>query len=134
MTGNCALAGGISKTSLYSLALVVSDPASEVLVERHRAKEEMAAAAKAAQDEARNSKTLKKAAPVEAPVKKDEQKPLSPQRCLVFSIMWERVWHEVGDINQSRHFPLELIPGIKGLLVQSYSAEFAHSSPVRPKN
>lgn len=41
-----------------------------------RAKEEMAAAAKAAQDEARNkSKTAKKAAPVSAPVKKDEQKP-----------------------------------------------------------
>ena len=39
-----------------------------------RAKEEMAAAAKAAQDEARNkSKTAKKAAPVTAPVKKDEQ-------------------------------------------------------------
>jgi PRTRC genetic system protein E len=41
-----------------------------------RAKEEMAAAAKAAQDEARNkSKTAKKAAPVTAPVKKDEQIP-----------------------------------------------------------
>ena len=39
-----------------------------------RAKEEMAAAAKAAQDEARNkSKTAKKTAPVAAPVKKDEQ-------------------------------------------------------------
>ena len=41
-----------------------------------RAKEEMATAAKAAQDEARNkSKTTKKAAPVTAPVKKDEQIP-----------------------------------------------------------
>jgi PRTRC genetic system protein E len=41
-----------------------------------RAKEEMATAAKAAQDEARNkSKTAKKAAPVTAPVKKDEQIP-----------------------------------------------------------
>ena len=46
-----------------------------------RAKEEMATAAKAAQDEARNkSKTAKKAVPVEAPVKKDEQKaPESPK-------------------------------------------------------
>jgi len=41
-----------------------------------RAKEEIAAAAKAAQDEARNkSKTAKKAAPVTAPVKRDEQIP-----------------------------------------------------------
>ena len=41
-----------------------------------RAKGEMAAAAKAAQDEARNkSKTAKKAVSVTAPVKKDEQKP-----------------------------------------------------------
>jgi PRTRC genetic system protein E len=40
-----------------------------------RAKEEMAAAAKAAQDEARNkSKTAKKAAPGDVSVKKDEQK------------------------------------------------------------
>ena len=40
-----------------------------------RAKEEMAAAAKAAQDEARNkSKTTKKTARVEVPLKKDEQK------------------------------------------------------------
>ena len=40
-----------------------------------RAKEEMAAAAKAAQDEARNkSKTAKKAAPAVEPPKKDEQK------------------------------------------------------------
>ena len=40
-----------------------------------RAKEEMAAAAKVAQDEARNkSKTAKKSAPVAEPVKKDEQK------------------------------------------------------------
>jgi PRTRC genetic system protein E len=40
-----------------------------------RAKEEMAAAAKMAQDEARNkSKTAKKAVPAEVPVKKDEQK------------------------------------------------------------
>jgi PRTRC genetic system protein E len=46
-----------------------------------RAKEEMAAAAKAAQDEARNkSKTAKKAAPIEAPVKKDEQKAAEPQK------------------------------------------------------
>jgi len=44
-----------------------------------RAKEEMAAAAKAAQDEARNkSKTAKKAAPVTAPVKKAEQIPAEP--------------------------------------------------------
>jgi len=41
-----------------------------------RAKEEMAAAAKAAQDEARNkSKTAKKTAQVVAPVKKDEETP-----------------------------------------------------------
>ena len=40
-----------------------------------RAKEEMAAAAKMAQDEARNkSKTAKKAAPAATPMKKDEQK------------------------------------------------------------
>jgi len=40
-----------------------------------RAKEEMAAAAKMAQDEARNkSKTAKKAVPAEVPVKKDEQR------------------------------------------------------------
>ena len=40
-----------------------------------RAKEEMAAAAKAVQDEAKNkSKTAKKAAPAAEPVKKDEQK------------------------------------------------------------
>ena len=46
-----------------------------------RAKEEMAAAAKAAQDEARNkSKTAKKAVPVEAPVKKDEPKATEPPR------------------------------------------------------
>jgi PRTRC genetic system protein E len=46
-----------------------------------RAKEEMAAAAKAVQDEARNkSKTAKKAAPAEAPVKKDEQKAAEPPR------------------------------------------------------
>jgi PRTRC genetic system protein E len=45
-----------------------------------RAKEEMAAASKAAQDEARNkSKTVKKAAPVEGPVKKDEQKAVEPR-------------------------------------------------------
>ena len=46
-----------------------------------RAKEEMAAAAKAAQDEARNkSKTAKKAAPAAAPVKKDEQKAAEPPK------------------------------------------------------
>ena len=40
-----------------------------------RAKEEMAAAAKVAQDEAKNkSKTAKKAAPADLPVKRDEQK------------------------------------------------------------
>jgi len=40
-----------------------------------RAKEELAAAAKMAQDEARNkSKTAKKAAPADVPVRKDEQK------------------------------------------------------------
>ena len=44
-----------------------------------RAKEEMAAAAKAAQEQARNkSKTAKKPAPVTAPVKKDEQIPAEP--------------------------------------------------------
>ena len=44
-----------------------------------RAKEEMAAAAKAAQDEARNkSKTAKKTAQVAEPVKKDEQKATEP--------------------------------------------------------
>ena len=43
------------------------------------AKEEMAAAAKAAQDEAKNkSKTTKKAAPAAEPVKKDEQKAAEP--------------------------------------------------------
>jgi PRTRC genetic system protein E len=47
-----------------------------------RAKEEMATAAKAAQDEARNkSKTTKKAAAAaEAPVKKDEQKVVEPPK------------------------------------------------------
>ena len=46
-----------------------------------RAKEEMAAAAKAAQDEAKNkSKTAKKAAPAAAPVKKDEQKAAEPPK------------------------------------------------------
>ena len=44
-----------------------------------RAKEEMAAAAKTAQDEAKNkSKTAKKAAPAAEPVKKDEQKSTEP--------------------------------------------------------
>ena len=46
-----------------------------------RAKEEMAAAAKAAQDEAKNkSKTAKKAAPAAEPVKKDEQKAAEPPK------------------------------------------------------
>jgi PRTRC genetic system protein E len=46
-----------------------------------RAKEEMAAAAKAAQDEAKSkAKTTKKAAPAEAPVKKDEQKAVEPPK------------------------------------------------------
>jgi len=46
-----------------------------------RTKEEMAAAAKAAQDEARNkSKTAKKSVPVQAPVKKDEQKAPEPPK------------------------------------------------------
>jgi PRTRC genetic system protein E len=46
-----------------------------------RAKEEMAAAAKAAQDEARNkSKTPKKAAPAAEPVKKDEHKAAEPPK------------------------------------------------------
>jgi PRTRC genetic system protein E len=46
-----------------------------------RAKEEMAAAAKMAQDEARNkSKTAKKAAPAAEPVKKDEQKAVEPPK------------------------------------------------------
>ena len=46
-----------------------------------RAKEEMTAAAKAAQDEARSkSKTAKKAAPAAAPVKKDEQKAAEPPK------------------------------------------------------
>jgi PRTRC genetic system protein E len=46
-----------------------------------RAKEEMAAAAKAAQVEARNkSKTAKKAAPAEVPVRKDEQKAAEPPK------------------------------------------------------
>jgi len=44
-----------------------------------RAKEEMAAAAKAAREEARNkSKTAKKAAPAVAPVKKDEETRTEP--------------------------------------------------------
>ena len=44
-----------------------------------RAKEEMAVAAKAAQDEARNkSKTAKKSTQVTAPVRKDEQIPAEP--------------------------------------------------------
>ena len=53
-----------------------------------RAKEEMAAAAKAAQDQAKNkSKTAKKAAPAVEPVKKDGQKVgQSRQRCLAFSM------------------------------------------------
>ena len=46
-----------------------------------RAKEEMAAAAKAAQDEAKNkSKTAKKAAPAAEPPKKDEQKAAEPPK------------------------------------------------------
>jgi len=46
-----------------------------------RAKEGMAAAAKAAEDEARNkSKTVKKAAPAEAPVKKEQQKAAEPPK------------------------------------------------------
>jgi len=46
-----------------------------------RAKEEMAAAAKAAQDDARNkSKTAKKAAPIETPAKKGEQKAPEPPK------------------------------------------------------
>jgi PRTRC genetic system protein E len=46
-----------------------------------RAKEEMAAAAKAAQDEARNkSKAPKKVAPAAAPVQKDEQKADEPPK------------------------------------------------------
>jgi PRTRC genetic system protein E len=46
-----------------------------------RAKAEMDAAGKAAQAEARNkSKTVKKAVPVEAPVKKDEQKAPEPPK------------------------------------------------------
>jgi PRTRC genetic system protein E len=46
-----------------------------------RAKEEMAAAAKAAQDEARNkSKAAKKAATAAAPVQKDEQKAEEPPK------------------------------------------------------
>ena len=46
-----------------------------------RAKEEMAAAAKAAQDEAKNkSKAAKKAAPAAEPVKKDEQKAAEPPK------------------------------------------------------
>jgi PRTRC genetic system protein E len=46
-----------------------------------RAKEEMAAAAKTAQDEAKSKgKTTKKAAPAEAPVKKDEQKAVEPPK------------------------------------------------------
>jgi PRTRC genetic system protein E len=46
-----------------------------------RAKEEMAAAAKAAQDEAKNkSRTVKKAVTVAAPLKKDEQKVVEPPK------------------------------------------------------
>jgi PRTRC genetic system protein E len=46
-----------------------------------RAKEEMAAAAKAAQDEAKNkSRTVKKAVTVAEPVKKDEQKAAEPPK------------------------------------------------------
>jgi PRTRC genetic system protein E len=46
-----------------------------------RAKEEMAAAAKAAQDEARNKlKTAKKASPSAEPVKKDDQKIVEPPK------------------------------------------------------
>ena len=46
-----------------------------------RAKEEMAAAAKAAQDEARNkSKTGKKAAPADVPVRKEEHKQAEPAK------------------------------------------------------
>ena len=46
-----------------------------------RAKEEMAIAAKMAQDEARNkSKTAKKAAPADVPVRKDEQKEAEPPK------------------------------------------------------
>jgi PRTRC genetic system protein E len=46
-----------------------------------RAKEEMAVAAKVAQDEARNkSKTAKKAVPADVPVRKDEQKTVEPPK------------------------------------------------------
>jgi PRTRC genetic system protein E len=46
-----------------------------------RAKDEMAAAAKAAQDEAKNkSKTAKKAASADVPVKKDEHKVVEPPK------------------------------------------------------
>lgn len=46
-----------------------------------RAKEEMAAPAKMAQDEARNkSKTTKKGAPANVPVRKDEQKEAEPPK------------------------------------------------------
>lgn len=46
-----------------------------------RAKQEMAAAAKAAQDEAKSkAKMTKKAAPAEAPVMKDEQKAVEPPK------------------------------------------------------
>ena len=53
-----------------------------------RAKEEMAAAAKAAQEEARNkSKMAKKAAPAEVSVKKDEQKaPEAPKAPSLFDM------------------------------------------------
>jgi PRTRC genetic system protein E len=53
-----------------------------------RAKEEMAAASKAAEDEARSkSKTAKKAAPVATPVKKDEQKAAeSPKAPSLFDV------------------------------------------------
>jgi PRTRC genetic system protein E len=45
-----------------------------------RAKTEMTAAAKAAQDEARKSKTAKKSPPADVPAKKDEQKMVEPSK------------------------------------------------------
>ena len=74
-----------------------------------RAKEEMATAAKAAQDEARNkSKTAKKTAQVAEPVKKDEQMPQSRQRCVAFSICplrSTRGQHRLSRTKRPRFWP-----------------------------
>jgi PRTRC genetic system protein E len=76
LTTPISLAGTAAELDAQLPDAIVSFVASHLELKNtlDRAKEEMAAAAKAAQDEARNkSKTAKKTAPATAPVKKDEQ-------------------------------------------------------------